>query len=165
MITSLVSKAGEFRGTCRLGQWVIEADLPPGINMADLVSRWDKKLEANVFAVACVLDTTDRAEFEQHMKTKHDNGRYAYDGAGLKPDPPLRKTYAPRVPTPIKSDTLKRATAQGLPFKPSLKAIAAAVKTCTDCGLIAEVDSYTSELWWDEHRRGCAIAHAEDGAA
>lgn len=160
MKTSLTSKPGQFRATCRRSSWVLEQHVPQGWDLDTITSKWDKKQEAAVFLVPCTLDTTDRAEFEEHMRHKHDGGIYRWDGGGLEPNPAETRNYNPRMAMPVRKAKLPRATSEGKPFK-TLKFIQRDLRTCTDCGLVAEIDgSNATELWWTEHQRGCSMAQA-----
>ena len=154
-------RAGEFRARCRQTHWV------PLVELLDLdpettTSKWDKQQECAVFLVQCDFDTMDRAEFEAHVKDVHGGGSYEWDNASLSADVALVKSWSPRIRIPVKIQRLSRATPSGKPFKPSTRAIERDLRTCSGCGLVAQVDGTNgSKLWWDEHQRGCAVAQQE----
>lgn len=156
------TKPGEFRAYCRKGRWVELHDLV-GMDPDTLVSRWDPNARANVFAVPCNVEFDDRKAFERHMAeghgvkpgTGHRAGSHINGRHGTKPAPEVK-------PLGKGMWTGPRLTATGT----SLTDNRNETQTCPDCGLVAEVDDRAANvLWWDEHLRGCAIAHAESGAA
>lgn len=123
-----------------------------------VLSRWDRKLGGEVVQVPCALVTTDRAEFEQHMKDHHSGALNAlYDGARPPGGYPAEiKTHQAVLPVkPWRPPSLKP---EGRPFA-TTKTIAADLETCPTCGLVAQViPTQESQLWWREHRKGCALA-------
>lgn len=143
-------KPGLFKATCRLNQPVLFDDLTT--EQRDLVEELkrngyhSRKLKGTVVDVPCRFETTDRAEFDAHMKNVHGRtiGRKVWSDSGL---PPLTKPgwKAPKL------------TEQGVPWPE----IDERTLTCP-CGLVAEVARYmhslgqhADEQWWNEHVSFC----------
>lgn len=86
------------------------------------------------------FETTDRAAFVEHMRTVHGKGEVKGESESWALG--IRKMWrGPRL----------SANGKALP-----KAASELVRTCTSCGLVAEVGERASDvLWWDEHERMC----------
>ena len=99
--------------------------------------------------VQCSFDTTDRAAYDDHMRSVH--GKCNVSGR----NGPWAKTIKAGAYRP-------RLTDEGKPWKdPSKRKGKPLTQTCPTCGLIAEVDDRAANvLWWDEHTRGCALVVA-----
>lgn len=145
---SLVTKPGQFKAVCRLGYWTpdLEALMESGADTT--VSKWDRKLERNVFLAQCSEEFTDRTLFDSHMRDVHHKRKSSGD---LTP-------WSQDIDRGWRAPKLKD---EGQPFKPSTKDLARDIETCGTCGLVAEVGGRAADVrWWDEHVRGCALAAA-----
>jgi hypothetical protein len=147
-------RPGDFRAVCRRKHWVPLHELlalPREEQPDTTTTRWDRKLACEVAEVRCAFDTTDRAVFEQHMRAVHNQ--------------------KPSGPRQLKQGTGNwrppRLFEDGQPFRASSKAIAESLRTCSRCGLVAEIvrGAPAHELWWAEHERGCALATADRAAS
>lgn len=144
----------KFHATCRL-----KVDKPLGalcdddravMEAKDIRSRWDRRRTLEVVAIPCDFETHDAAEFEEHMLEVHGRkpARNQIWRGSTNP--------APLLVPPVKMWQGPRPAPEGTPFKASTKDTAERVKTCSGCGLVAEVSGDTSSvLWWDEHLRMC----------
>lgn len=147
---------GEFRATCRKAEHVPFADVPRelldfidagevperglpdalrsyanGTGMARVTTTWDRKLKANVVALSCSFETTDRAEFVEHMATVHGRMTGRWSMSRVTENGAFSKQVRAGVPR-------TRRLEEGQPFKPLLKSIAEDLVTCDCCGLVME---------------------------
>lgn len=152
------SKPGEFRAVCKKGAWrPIEAltlEQRSAVDAGEIPSRWDHKLRAEVAAVPCTLDTTDREVFVAHMAEIHGvkagHHMLGHRGYAARPTPAaMRKVWkGPKL------------SEDGQPFVSR----DGGTETCPSCGLISELpQSHAAELWWREHLERCI--GTERGAA
>lgn len=154
-------KPGAFRAVCQQASWTPYGNLTheqlTAANDNAWPCRWDRKLDANVVAVPCSLDTTDRATFEAHVAEAHADRGGIYASPTARSDVYLRTHRLP-IPVPVKMWKAPRLTDEGKPYDDH-----GALRTCPTCTLVSQVEGNAGELWWDEHVRGCALAQA--GAA
>jgi hypothetical protein len=137
-------RPGSFAATCKQSRWVT-AEFAVGFDLDRLPAKWDKTRECSLYEVPCNLSTTDRAEFEHHMRDGHrrrkSTGHHTSWSQGIK-----RGWKGPAL------------TVEGQPFQASSKAIAEVLHSCAYCGLVAEVGGTAAAvLWWDAHLRACAL--------
>lgn len=90
------------------------------------------------------FETDDRAAYDRHMLEVHNR--------------PLgwAKGYAEDFVRSVRAGWRSPVLVPG--GKPLAKAVAAVLRTCPTCGLVAEVENNAGALWWAEHERGCALA-------
>ncbi|MFT4081162.1 MAG: hypothetical protein QM638_01120 [Nocardioides sp.] len=160
--TAPLRKPGAFRATCVLGAYLPVSDLTEvERKTAELedarlraegrfsgVFSWDRRRDIEVARIPCNLDTTDRAEFEAHMARCHPD----YNGAEYKTGGTANSTFARSIRRGWTKPPLKP---EGQPFKASSKTTAARIRVCERCGLTAEIEGVTGELWWHEHTDFC----------
>jgi len=137
-------RPGDFRAVCKKPRWVplsVVQALPDDEQPKDLTTKWDPKLHCEVAAVRCSLDTTDRAEFERHMKEVH--------GVQLS-----RELNHQRGHTGFSSKRWKapRLTETGKPW--TEKEAAGRTRTCPACGLVDEITT-GSYREWSAHLSAC----------
>lgn len=137
-------KPGTFKAHCRLNQPVPFVDLTEA--QRDLVEELRRgaywKRNVQVVDVPCRFETTDRGEFDDHMKTVHNRtiGRKVWpnDDSGLPP-----RTLPGWKPPKL--------TEEGTPWPEDDRR----TESCA-CGLVAEVgDRYADQQWWNEHINFC----------
>jgi hypothetical protein len=139
--TSLINKPkpGDFAARCRQAYWTPDLAEAMASGIETTVSKWDKKAGCNVFQAQCSLDTTDRTEFERHMRERHGKRKRTGD---LTP-------WSQNIKRGWKGPTL---TEDGLPWV-DVKGV---TETCAGCGLVMEIDNtHASELYVREHTALC----------
>lgn len=155
---------GQFRARCRLTKPHPVKDLPEYLRREYAEKGWPKgtreiysRKTRREVSTECFLEplcegfeTSDPAAFDAHMKTAHGKGEVkGYAESWLLG---IRKGWRP-----------PRLSVEG---KPLVKAAAEITRACPFCGLIAEVSDRAADLlWWDEHERGCTIAHVARSAS
>lgn len=147
---SLTHTPGTFRAHCRISQWKPISNCTPDefatATARGEQSRWDQKLKSEVLPVHCDETFDDTAIFERHMLEQHGRKPGQIKGEN--------ETFVASVNAGWKAP---RLTVDG---KALTKAAAAQLRVCPTCDLYGEVDTKSSELWWAEHLRGCALAAA-----
>lgn len=146
----LTRKPGEFYGICNLTKPHPIKDLPLYLQREYAEKGWPKGWR-NVYSrkakrglnTECFLEprcegfeTADRAAFDAHMRDEH--GKREVRGYWESVCKSVRAGWRPSLST--------------------RRDIAAAheLKTCTSCGMAAEVGQRAADvLWWDEHERLC----------
>lgn len=165
-------KHGDFKATCRTGAYLPTDDLTEperawaaeeDARQAEAgeyrdVYRWDKRRKVETVRVECHLDTTDRAEYLEHMARVHGRKTATWEASS----PTRSGRLAASTRKPWRAPKLED---EGTPFKPSNKAVAEAVETCPSCGLVAEIRGVgfgrnADELWWREHVSMCTGTEA-----
>ena len=156
LLSAAEKKAHGFRGRCNLHRHHIISALPEYLRREYADKGWAKGtrnvrlkngdyqwMEVFLEPLCDGFETTDRAAFEDHMKTVHGK-KTVYGEAWSKS---IRRGWVS-----------PKAKAEGSPLT---KTLAAQLETCPSCGMSAEVGGrYGDQLWWDEHLRGCRVARS-----
>lgn len=154
-------KPGEFLARCNLSRPHVVSDLPEYLRREYAEKGWKKAtrtvyrpklrsaLSVEVFLEPLCdgLETTDKAEFERHMREVHRKAE-------------VRGEAENWVKSIKRGWVTPKAKREGAPL---IKAITESTIACPECGLVMETGSrYADELYIREHLEFCA---AEAGAA
>ncbi|MFE6511618.1 hypothetical protein ACFVBP_28405 [Nocardioides sp. NPDC057764] len=165
MHTLLVDQSapGLFRATCSLAlaqpRSTLTREQLERAEAEHWTKCWDRAAEVDSIYVPCEFETTDRAAYAEHMKA---HGKRMSHSRGYS------EAWAKSIRTrPAKLGHGLGLTPEGKPFRPSTNAIADTVKTCSHCGLIAELAVIPGRTqddlrWWREHLEVCKTANHSD---